>query len=698
MAELRRLSRRQLFRLGGAALAAGALGVGVWVATRRGGSSIPREQPFAPGVFLAIDREGVVTVWITKSEMGQGVRTSLAMIVADELGADWSRVRIEQAPADERYGWQGTMASSSVRSLWIELRRAGAAAREMLAATAASRWGVDADACEVRRGEVTEGEHRASFRELVLEAAERRVPSRPTLRAVGAGGISGTTVARLDTPSKVDGSAVHGLDVRLPGQRFAVLARAKEIGARLARFDERAARAVSGVREVVRLGDDAVAVVADTTWAAMRGRDALAAEWSSGPHASESSERVSAALEAATQREGTTLREAGDVDAALASAARVVDATYAFPYLAHATMEPLNCTAWRRDDGTLEIWAPTQDPQGHRERAAELAGLAIENVTLSVMFLGGGFGRRASGTEVDEAVRVACALPGTPVQVVWTREDDIALDTFRPAAFHRLRGGLDASGRVVAWSDHLATPVPRAGESDEFASEGARELAYAIPSLRVSWTGVASPIRTGIWRSVAHSYDALAIECFVDELARAAGREPLALRRELLAASPRHLALLDLVAPRLAEPLPEGRARGLAIHACFGSTCAQVAEVSRVEGRVRVHRVLAAVDVGTVINPGIVRQQIEGGIVFGLSAALYGRIDVVRGRVTQTNFHDYPVLRIDECPEIEVRIVESDAEPGGVGELAVPMIAPAVANALLALEGRPTRALPLATS
>jgi isoquinoline 1-oxidoreductase beta subunit len=697
----RKLGRRELLALGGAGLAAAGLGVVVLrrVVAPRVGEPIARDGMLSPSAFVAIDGEGRATVWIPRSEMGQGVRTALAMLVADQLDTDFGLVRVEQAPVDPRFGEMATVASASVRSTWEPLRLAGATLRRVLVEAAAARWGVDPDALDTEPDVVLErgGARRARYAELVGEASSRAIPDHPPLR-VGPPRLIGTSPPRVDAPDKVTGAALYGLDVRLEGLRYAVLARPAP-GTRIARVDEVAARAVAGVEAVVLVEElGSWAVVARSTWAALRGRDALAPVHTRSEHEGLDDEAIRALLRQATMRAEHVVATRGD---ARAPGDRAVTAEFelTFPYLAHAAMEPLSCTiAHDRARGEAEVWAPTQHPVLHRARVAELLALPEAAVTLHVTYLGGGFGRRAEGDEIREAALVVRRLAGTtegPIQLVWSREDDLRFDTYRDAAVVRARGVV-LDGEVHRLDFDVGTPSADPSVVAPAMAEGLEDLGYAVPASRVTWTGVRLPVRTGIWRSVAHSYTAFAKEHTLDVLARRAGLDPVALRRRLLSDAPRLRTVLDRALARAeARVLAEGHGRGVAVHACFGSFVAQVAEVRLDEGAVRVVRVCAAVDCGVVVHPDLVRQQIEGGTIFGLTAALHGRAPISDGAGALASFADYPLLRIDECPEIEVEVVESSEPPSGVGELGVPCAAPAVANALLALTGHAQRGLPL---
>jgi isoquinoline 1-oxidoreductase beta subunit len=699
-----RVSRRDFLVATGAALVAGGGGLllGVWYGRSKERWTMrvpPREQPFAPNVYLAIDTGGETTIWLTRSEMGQGVTTALPMLLAEELDADWSMVRVEQALANRNYGGQLTGSSASVRGLWAPLRHAGASAREMLVRAAAAQWVVPVGECTTQRGAVVHEPtgRRVGYGALAQAAARLPVPEAPRLKAPAERSLLGRPLPRLDVPSKVDGRARYGLDVRLPGMRFATVVRCPVFGGKVESFDATSVGGRAGVHSVFEI-DSGVAIVADTTWAALSAAAALQVRWANPPGPAFDDRELAKQLDHALDGPGQTVREEGD--ATRWQGARVVEARYRAPYLAHATMEPINATAWMRD-GRCEIWAPTQAPDGAQEIGAELTGLPLPDVVVHVTQLGGGFGRRAANVEVRDAVLIAKRVSG-PVQVVWSREADVQHDLYRSVSHHRLEAALDDTGKPVAWRHRVATPSMQGlnsadGKVDRLMLDGATEVPYAFERIEVRWASVASPVPLGFWRSVAHSYNAYAVECFLDEVALAGGRDPVQLRRDLLRGSPRHLAVLDRVAELAgwASPAPDGVGRGVAVHASFGSFVAMVAEVTKGQGGVRVQRVFAAVDCGQYVNPQIIEAQVEGGIAFGLSAALYGRIDVREGRAVQSNFHDYRMLRLPEMPRVQIAILDSGHEPGGVGEIAVPPIAPAVANALARLTGQPMRELPL---
>lgn len=688
------LSRREFLRSSGAAGAGLVVAVYLPVLARRGSRAVEPAAAFKPNAWIEIRPDGVVNIWTGRSEMGQGVRTAMPMIVAEELEADWGSVRVIQADADPAYGDQVTVGSRSVRSGWEPLRKAGAAAREMLVSAAALAWGVPREECRAENGRVIHRPtgRRLAYGELVSRAAALPVPADPPLKRRSEFRIVGTRIPRVDTPEKITGRAVFGIDVRLPGMVFAAVARCPVFGGRVRRFDPAPALAVPGVLRVMEISRG-VAVVAENTWAAFRGKQALEIEWDEGATARWSSDGISRAFAEAAQRSGSVVRETGDVDAALAGAAHVVEAVYEAPYLAHACMEPMNCTAQVRG-GRCEIWAPTQSPQGAQREAARVTGLPSSAITVHVTYLGGGFGRRGGPVDyVNEAVELAQKLD-MPVQVVWTREDDIRNGLYRPATYNVMRAALDGRGVPVAWSHRLVGP---AGGSF-MITRGAEELIYPIPHFRLERVIQDPGIPIAPWRGVGPSQNGFVVEGFVDELAHAAGKDPYAFRRELVGGHARLRRVLDLAAERAGWSTRPGagRHRGIALWQ-FGETyLAEVAEVSvGGEGEPRVHRVVAVVDCGIVVHPDIVAAQIESSIVYGLTAALYGKITIERGRVVESNFHDYPMLRLAAMPEIEVHLVESDAEPGGIGEAGLPPIAPAVCNAIFAATGRRIRRLPI---
>ena len=650
---------------------------------------------FKPNAWLEVQPDGTVNIWTGRSEMGQGVRTAMPMIVAEELDADWGTVHIIQADADPAYGDQMTVGSRSVQSGWEPLRHAGAAARAMLISAASLTWGVPSAECRTERSVV----HHASsgrslgYGQLTDRAAALPTPENPPLKQRSEYHILGTRVPRVDAAAKVTGRAQFGIDVRVPGMAFAAVARCPVFGGHVKSFDATAARAVPGVIDVQQISRG-VAVVAENTWAAFQGKRALEVEWDEGTTARWSSDGIRQAFVDAATRPGQSVRSTGDVDTALRRSSRTIDSVYDAPYLAHACMEPMNCTA-QVTAGRAEIWAPTQNPQGIQREAARMLGLAPQAVTVHVTYMGGGFGRRGGPMDYPtEAIELAGKL-GRPVQVVWTREDDIQNGVFRPATYNVLHAVLDHGGRPVAWTHTLVGP-----DGPSFMiTRGADELIYAIPNFRLTRVTEDPGIPIAPWRGVGPSQNGWIVESFIDELAHAAGKDPYAYRRELVAGTPRLVAVLDRAAERAdwSSPPAAGRHRGIALWQ-FGDTyVAEVAEISvQQDGMPRVHRVVCAIDCGTVINPDTIEAQCQSNIVYGLTATLYGHIDIDRGRVVQINFHDYPMLHLAQMPDVEVIIVPSDAAPGGIGEAALPAIAPAVCNAMFAATGNRIRRLPIA--
>ena len=669
--------------------------------------------PFAPNAFIRIGTDDSITVIVNKSEMGQGVYTSLPMLAAEELDADWSKVRFEPAPVDPAYahpvfGIQMTGGSTSTASEWERFRKAGATARVMLISAAAQNWNVEPQSLKAENSFVIHAAsgRRASFGSLADAAAKLTPPKDVPLKDPKDYKLIGKPTRRLDTPSKINGSAQFGLDVQIPGMFTAVVARAPVFGGKVVSFNADKAREVAGVKDVVQV-PSGVAVIASGFWPAKLGRDKLEIKWDDGPNASLSSVGMREQYSKLAQSPGIVAKQIGDPAKALAGAAKTVTAEFEVPYLAHATMEPLNCVVDLRAD-SCEIWSGTQFQTVDAAAAAAVAGLKPAQVKIHTTMLGGGFGRRANPASdfIVEAVQVAKAAK-VPVKVVWTREDDMHGGYYRPMWYDRLVGGVDAGGNPVAWTHTIVGQSIMQGTMfeafikngiDDASVEGAADLLYGIPNLQVDLHTTKIGVPVLWWRSVGHSHNGFAVEAFFDELAHAGGKDPYELRRTLLANQPRMRAVLDLVAEKgnWGKPLPAGRGRGIATHFSFDSYVGQVAEVSvDKDGVPRVHRVVCAVDCGRVINPDSVKAQMEGGIVFGLTAALKDAITLEGGRVQQRNFHDYPMLRINEAPEIEVHIVPSTEAPTGVGEPGVPPVAPAVANAIFAATGKRVRRLPI---
>ena len=684
--------------------------------------AVAGREGFAPNAWIRIGPDGLVTLTVDKSEMGQGSQTGLAIILVEELEADWSTVRLGPVPENPAT-WSRLMrtgGSNAIRSSWEPLRKAAAAARTMLVTAAAETWGVERAACRAESGAVVHVPtgRRLSYGKLAARAAALPVPTDAALKDPKDFRLVGTRVPRLDTPSKVDGSAVFGIDVKVPGMLVASIERCPVLGGALKGVHSERAQALPGVRHVVPLAPSSwigtqgkwaagcaagVAVVADSYWQAVEGRRALEIEWDAGAAATLDSAAIRRDLAALAERPGVVAHSHGDAAAALTGAARRIEAVYELPFLAHATMEPMNCTAHVRPDG-VDVWAPTQSQTRAQEIAAEVTGRPLEQVRIHTTLLGGGFGRRLEPDFVSEAVRVSQAV-GAPVKVIWSREDDMRNDFYRPTVYNRCVAGLDGSGRLVAWTHRIVgTPLrlkfgPLEKGLDDTLVDWADELPYAIPNVFVD-QGVLelAPVPRGPWRSVGVSHNGFVIESFLDEIAAAGGRDPLELRRELLRDKPRQLRTLELAAAqaRWGTPLPPGSGRGIALAEWGPTVCAQVAEVTVApDGTVRVPQVVCAVDCGPAVNVGQIEAQLQGGIVFGLTAALYGEITLEHGRVVQGNFDTYPMLRMADAPAIEVHIVPSSEPQGGAGEPGVPPIAPAVCNAIFAATGRRIRKLPI---
>lgn len=636
--------------------------------------------------WIRIDPDNAVQLTIAEAEMGQGVLTALAMVLADELDVDWSTVSVFHAPANEAvYGRQSTGGSTSVRRGFGTMRQVGATARELLRAAGAARFGVPLDQVRAAGGMVRGGGQEATYGALAAEAATLKAPANVPLRPVNELRYVGQPLPRLDLPEKVDGSAVFGIDVSVPGMVYASIERCPLFGGELDTVDDAAAREVPGVIDVVTV-PSGVAVVARHTWAAFQGRRALQVTWKGDTSLDTAAVRARC-TEALPK--GKVARDDGDVEAALGADA--LDVVYEAPYLAHTAMEPLNCTVAIQDDG-IDVWVGTQTPTGTVKRVAQITGRPESAIRVHTAMLGGGFGRRSQTDFVADAVWVAKAI-GKPVKVTWTREDDVRAGWYRPFVLSRLRGSMSKDGTITAWWHQIAASHINGYEPATL--EGAENVPYAIENCRVSAADPQLPVSVWWWRSVGSSQNAWFTECFFDELCRRASRDPIATRRALLAGQPRHLAVLDAALDRAKGDLPEGRARGVAVHACFGSIAAMVAEVSVQDGIPRVHHVVCAVDCGQVVNPDTVVAQMESGIVYGLTAVLHGAIDLQKGRAVPGNFHDYRALTIDETPTIETVLVPNGSDHGGIGEPGTPPLAPAVCNAMLALTGEPVRKLPI---
>ncbi|MGE0029813.1 MAG: molybdopterin cofactor-binding domain-containing protein [Steroidobacteraceae bacterium] len=663
-----------------------------------------------PNAWLKIGGDNRITVLVDRSEMGQGVYTALPMLLAEELEVPLAAIAVEAAPSGAEYvnamlGVQITGGSTSVRDAWQRLRQAGATARVMLIQAAAQHWEVDVSECRVEGGQVLNADGDAlTYGEVAEAASKLPVPKDVALKAPEQFTLIGTRAKRTDTPGKVDGSAQFGLDVRLPGMLYASLVQCPELGGTVRSVDATAAEAMPGVRRVLTTGNG-VAVVADHYWQARQAREALRIEWGAGPNARLDSRQIAATLAKAAQPGGgIAVRSDGDAASAINGAARVLRATYKLPLLAHATLEPMNCTADVRADG-CDLYTGTQWQDAAQATAARAAGLEPAQVRVHTTLLGGGFGRRLEMDFIPAAVEASKAV-GKPVQVIWTREDDMTHDTYRPPAHDQAAGALDQDGRLIAWQLHLVSPsvtarmfpgaVADPKVADPFAVEAAHNYPYDVPNVSVDYLRQEIGIDVGYWRSVSHALNCFVAESFMDELAHAAKKDPFEFRRELLGKQPRFRRVLEEAASMAGwgQP-PAGRHQGIALMEGYGTYLAQVAEVSVTGGALKVHRVVCAVDCGQMVNPAIVESQIESGIVFGLTAALWGEVTLDRGRVRETNFDRYRLMRLNEAPVIEVRLLESREAPGGVGEPSTSVVAPAVCNAIFAATGRRLRELPI---
>jgi isoquinoline 1-oxidoreductase beta subunit len=704
------LSRRLFLQAGAAA--GGGLMLSLRLPLADGEAEAADGDTFAPNAFIRIERDGQIVLTMPYVEMGQGTYTSIPMLIAEELEVDLKQVRLAHAPPNEKLyanpllGVQATGNSNAIRGAWQPLRRAGATARTMLVSAAAKRWNVDPPSCRAQSGEVLHVPtgRTIKYGDLATDAARMPVPENVALKRPQDFKLIGTLAKRLDTPAKVNGTAVYGIDVRPPGVKIATLAQSPVFGGRVKSVDDTAAKAVNGVRQIVRL-DDAVAVVADHMGAAKKGLAALVIEWDDGPHDKLNTEEIASALEKATLNPGAVAQNIGDVGAAIAGAATKVEATYQVPFLAHATMEPMNCTVHLRSSG-CEVWVGNQAIARAQAAAAKTAGLPLDKVIVHNHLIGGGFGRRLEADGVSRAVEIAQHVDG-PVKVVWTREEDIQHDMYRPYWFDRLSAGLNEKGMPIAWNNRFAGSsviarwLPPAFNNglDPDSTEGAIDLVYDLPNMHVEYVRVEPPgIPTAFWRSVGPSHNVFVTERFMDELAAAAKRDPVAYRRALLDKSPRAKAVLDLAAEKSGwgQPLPARVGRGVALQFVFATYMAHVAEVEVAkDGAVRVRRVVCAVDCGTVVNPDTVQAQIQSGIIFGITAALHGEITLRNGRVQQSNFDSYQMLRMNEAPAIEVHIVQSSEPPGGMGECGTSLIVPTVANAIFAATGKRLRKMPV---
>lgn len=742
---------RRKFLLAGAILTGGGLIIGYNIFGRQdklgsGATLATSKDEIAFNGWVKIAADGTVTIAVPRSEMGQGVYTALPMLLAEELDADWSKIKVEQAPIAKMYsnaalfqnllpfhpdddgflarsgrasiekigfalGLQVTGGSSSVRDAWLPMRTAGATARAMLVEAAAKKWNVPATVCVTKNGEVLHpaGNRKAGYGELISDAAKIAPPENVKLKDPSTFNLIGKPIPRTDIADKVNGKAQFGIDVRVPGMVYAAVKQSPVFGGTLKSTFAELSKNINKNNELYII-PNGVAVVSNSWWRAKKNLEALTIEWNEGANANLDSAAISKQL--ATDLEKTSasgFRNVGDADAQLKMATKKIDAIYEVPFLAHAAMEPINCTAQVKD-GKCEVWVSTQVPSIAQWKASKAAGVSGENTTIHTTLLGGGFGRRLEIDMIEQVVHIAKQLGGRPVQMIWTREEDMQHDMYRPIAMSKFVGALDDKGQISAWTNRVAAPsvgfdtMQRLMGSmamdmpDKNHIEGAFDQPYEIANMKIEQVRSKTPVPVGSWRSVGHSYNAFFVESFMDEMAHAADKDPYEFRKSLLQNHPRHRAVLDLAASQAGWglPLPKGGARGIALHESFAGICVQVAEVSiDKENNLKVNRVTCAIDCGSVVNPKIVEQQMESAIIFGLTAALYGEITIKNGRVEQSNFPSYDMLRMAQSPRIDTYIVPSTQPPGGVGEPGTPPIAPAVANALFALTGKRLRKLPL---
>lgn len=700
------ISRREF--VGAGIGAAAGLVIGFYLPHR--GES--QKHSFSPNAYLRITPDNKITIVVARSEMGQGVRTALPMILAEELEADWKQINIEQAGASTLYGDQTTGGSASIRTTWDPMRKAGASAREMLITAAALTWGVPRSACTAEAGFIKHAatNRSLSYGELVEKASTLPIPSDVPLKQAKDYKIVGQRLPRLDSLAKVKGEAVYGIDFRLPGMKYAALARCPLIGGKVTGFDDKESRKIAGVTYVGKLGDSAVAVVADSVWSALEGRRVLNITWDEGPNKELNSASILASLRQAAGKKGANLYAAGEPAKA---SGRHISAEFVLPFMAHAPMEPGNCTA-HYQASKCELWAPTQVPQDCRDSVATAIGLDSDQVKVNVTLMGGGFGRRLEHDYAIEAAQVSKAV-NAPVKVIWTREDDMRCSTYRPASLHQLGAVVDGSGLPVALTHRIIAPsitgqkgqpVPNNVDPDLPDEAGP---VYGIPNYAIEYVMTETPVPLGWMRSVYALQSAFALESFIDELAAMAGKDPLKYRLQLLAKdqdlayftttwhTARMRGVLQLAAEKAGwdKPLPAGHHRGIACFGCFQSYMAEVVEITMENNLPKVHRVVAAVDCGQVINPTILEQQIQGGVIYGLSNALRAQITIDKGRVVQGNFDDYAPLRMDETPTVEVYAVSSPEPPTGIGEPSVPPVAPALCNAIYAATKKRIRSLPI---
>jgi len=712
MAEKTDINRRDFLKIASAAGTGLAIGFYLPFKNKILAADSASGIPFSPNAWITVRPDNIVTIAVDESEMGQGVWTALPMIIAEEMELDWSKIQVIQAPVDkDRFGNQGTGGSASVRSSWEKLRKAGAVAKEMLLEAAARKWSVPKQDCYGENGLVLNRVNgkKLSYGDLSITASGLKIPDNVILKDPQDFRIIGRNIPRTDTPLKVNGTAEYAMDVDLPNMVHAFIIRCPIFGGKLQKVNDAKAKRVPGVLDIFEV-ENGIAVVGASTWAALQGRKTLDITWNKGPNKDLDNESIAKYFKKKSEKKGAVGRNDGNARKALKKTENIIEAVYKVPFQAHATMEPMNCVVDVQDH-RCRVWAPTQFPHSAKKQAAEITGLPMDKVEIYVTFLGGGFGRRAFNDFINDGLEVSMHM-GRPVKLIWMREDDMRHDYYRPASRHILKGGLSETGETIAWTHKVVAPsilfgqmfkypVPFKDKLDVIALAGAKELAYSIPNIRVEYKSANTDVPVGWWRSVYDSQNAYANECFVDELAFGADQDPVEYRLKMLENSPRSAGVLKMASRKAGwgRRLSEDIFQGVSCHGSFGSYIAQIAEVSvQKDGSIKVHRVVCAVDCGQVVNPSIVEAQMESSIVYGLSATLNGEITIEKGGVAQSNFHEFEVLRMDKMPQVEVHIVNSKEQPGGVGEPGLPPIAPAVANAVFAATGKRIRKLPIRPS
>lgn len=660
---------------------------------------------FSPSVYLKIDSNGVVTIIVHRSEMGQGVKTALPMLIAEELEVDWEKIVIEQADADSKYGSQSTGGSTSIRRNWEPLRVAGATAREMLILAAANKWNVNKSDCYAENGFVfnKKSNQKFSYGELVEEASKLPVPQNVKLKDPKDFKLIGKRIHRVDTPDKIYGKAKFGIDIVIPGMYYAALSRCPSFGGNVKSFSSEKAKRVSGVVDIVQISNG-IAVIADSTWTAFKGRDALEIEWDYGPNANVSTEDIRNEMLKRTKEEGAEFENRGNVHQSI-SGEKYIEAIYEVPFMAHAPMEPMNCVA-KYENGKVEIWAPTQNPQNVKSEVAKALSLGENDVTVHVTLMGGGFGRRLVSDFAIEAAEISKASL-KPVKLTWTRSEDMKFGYYRPPSMHVLKGSVSKDGKPLRFYHHVIAPSIRQMRFDKNLTadkseikEGTVDLEYQIPNLKITGTLVSTHVPISWWRAVYNSQNPFAVESFIDELSYAAGKDPYEFRKEMLPDDSRLKNVLNIAAEKSGwgKVLPRGKGRGIAISYGYESYCAQVAEVSVINNKLKVEKYTAVIDCGVVVNPDIVEAQLEGAIAFALSAAMKGEITIKNGGVEQNNFDDFEILSYDEMPVVDVHIVQNNFKVGGVGEVGIAACTPALCNAIFAATGKRIRRLPIRIS